>query len=99
LKWALEIIQCPFLFGDPIYPLLHDTAALLAWTIINDHVFLDGNKRTAMATIKIMALSNGYPFSAGDDEIIDVAHKIRDYRFSGFTTEQLASWISGCMHV
>lgn len=56
LQWALDMIICPFLFGENLYPKLSDKAALLAWTIINDHVFYDGNKRTGMATIKIMVL-------------------------------------------
>jgi death-on-curing protein len=94
LMWALETIQCPLLFGIPMYPLLSDKASLLAWTIINDHVFLDGNKRTGMATIKILVLSNGHIFSASDKEIEDMAHKIHGYRKSGLTKESLSAWIS-----
>lgn len=94
LKWALEIIQCPFLFGEPIFPLLPDKASLLAWTIINDHVFYDGCKRTGMAIIRIMVLSNKFPFTATNEEIIDMAYKIYYYRKSGVTKEKLSTWIN-----
>lgn len=97
LEWVLKIIHYPFIFAEPVYPRLCDKASLLAWTIINDHVFYDGNKRTGMATIRIMALSNECPFTATDDGIIDMAKGIRDYRMSGITKEVLSDWINNKM--
>lgn len=95
LQWALDRIQCPLLFGVDLYPELPDKAALLAWTIINDHVFYDGNKRTDMATIKIMVLKNGFQFNANDEEITEMARAITNYRESGITNDRLSIWIDG----
>jgi len=93
LKWALEIIQHPFVFGHNLYPSLSEKAALLCWTIINDHTFVDGNKRTGMAMMRIMILRNGCKFNFTDDEIMQMARKIAGYRTSGITKEVLSVWI------
>ena len=50
LLWVLDAIQHP-LFGEDLYPTISQKAAVLAWTIINGHVFIDGNKRTGMWAI------------------------------------------------
>lgn len=93
LEWALDIIQCPFIFGENPYPRLSDKAALLSWTIINNHVFYDGNKRTGMATIRILILNNGYQFNATNDEITQMARCIANYRESKITKTDLSTWI------
>jgi death on curing protein len=93
LKWALEIIQHPFIFRKNLYPSLPDKAALLCWTIINDHVFFDGNKRTGMAMMRIMILRNNCQINFSDDEITQMARDITGYRTSGVTREILSVWI------
>ena len=93
LEWVLDSIQNPLIFGLNPYPNLSDKAALLAWTIINDHVFYDGNKRTGMATMKILILSNGCQFSASDSEIIQIARDIANYRNSKTNKFILAQWV------
>lgn len=45
LRWVLEIIRYPPFSGGP-YQTISEKAAVLAWTIIRSHVFIDGNKRT-----------------------------------------------------
>lgn len=93
LTWALDCIQSPFLFGNNIYPTLSDKTALLTWTIINDHVFFDGNKRTGMALIRIIHIDNNILFSAVDHELVETARDIINYRASGFTKQRLSQWI------
>ncbi|MCW5874139.1 MAG: Fic family protein [Anaerolineales bacterium] len=53
LLWVLEAIQGQTVFGSDSYAALSDKASLIAWTIINDHVFNDGNKRTGMLCMAI----------------------------------------------
>jgi death-on-curing protein len=93
LEWALGTIQCPILYGVNTCPKFSDKTALVAWTIINDHVFYDGNKRTGMAVIRIMHLDNNIQFYATDNEFIETARKVMDYRESGFTKDVLSKWI------
>ena len=97
LKWALEVIRCPSLFGIDPYPTLPEKASLLAWTIINDHVFNDGNKRTGLATIRITILDNGCEFNISNDEIVAMARDIANYRKTEVTKPFLADWIADCM--
>ena len=55
LDWVLNAIQHP-IFGIDPYPGLISKAALLAWTIINDHIFYDGNKRTGMYVLETLLI-------------------------------------------
>jgi death-on-curing protein len=58
LEFALEEIH-GFVFGQERFPTIFDKAACLGWRIISGHVFIDGNKRTAMmATLAFLDLNN-----------------------------------------
>jgi death-on-curing protein len=89
LEWVLEAIQYP-LFGVNNYPTLAEKAALLAWIIIDSHVFHDGNKRTGMSALDIFVRQNGYQLNASDEEIVEIALRIAgrnsqtDYTFGEF---------------
>jgi death-on-curing protein len=77
LEWVLDAIQYP-LFGIDLYPTLADKAAILAWTIIDGHVFYDGCKRTGVSALEIFVRLNGYALEATSEELIDVALRIAD---------------------
>lgn len=51
LEYALEAVDAVS-FGQELYPSLSDKAALLAFKIIKNHVFHDGNKRTAITVCR-----------------------------------------------
>lgn len=56
-------------FGDhDLYPSLYDKAAALFEAICNYHVFVDGNKRTAIAVLEYFLNRNGYSLDATKDE-------------------------------
>ena len=62
--------------GDrEMYPTLYEKAAAYAFHIIQDHVFLDGNKRTGMAVMCAFLEQNGFGARASftDDEMVDLA--------------------------
>jgi death-on-curing protein len=94
LKWVLEAIQYP-LFGFDLYPTLAEKAALLAWIIIDDHVFHDGCKRTGMAALEVFILLNGYRLGASGDEIRDVAILVAQSTQIGYTRDDFVSWVRG----
>ena len=57
-------------FGEDAYPSLFMKVAVLFHSIIKNHPFLDGNKRTAFAAAHMMLLRNGYDTTTSDDENI-----------------------------
>ena len=66
----------PFM-GNDLYPSIYDKAAQLCYGIANNHPFTDGNKRTALHSMYVYLISNGYDITATQQEveklIIDVA--------------------------
>jgi death-on-curing protein len=98
LEWVLEAIQHP-LFGQDLYPAISQKAAILAWTIINGHVFLDGNKRTGMSAMMIFLRLNGFLLVASDEVIIEVAIRVATARESNYSQEAFMSWVSKHMEL
>lgn len=47
ITYLLEAVQAE-LFGEPMYPTLADKAAVYCYSIIGNHIFSDGNKRTGL---------------------------------------------------
>ena len=54
--------------GQDLYPSISDKAAALAFSLINNHPFIDGNKRTGHAAMETFLVLNGYEFNAAVDE-------------------------------
>jgi death on curing protein len=63
--------------GEELYPDLSTKAAALGHSLIQNHPFVDGNKRVGHAAMEVFLLLNGYEIDASVDEqekiIIDVA--------------------------
>jgi death-on-curing family protein len=65
--------------GRPIYSLnaYVDKAATLGFSLINNHPFIDGNKRIGHAAMEVFLILNGYEIEAEVDEqeriILEVA--------------------------
>ncbi len=54
--------------GTELYPTLVDKAAALAYSIVNNHPFVDGNKRVGHAAMEIFLVLNGHELQATIDE-------------------------------
>ncbi len=69
---------------------LFEAAALLCIAIAQGHLFLDGNKRTALITTHNFLLLNGYQFFTeplvASDMMVDIAQK-------KVSSEELTSWL------
>src|SRR5438128_2116394 len=64
-----SIIEPQMMFGGvELYPTLADKAATLAYLLVNNHPFVDGNKRTGHAAMETFLVANGYELIAGVDE-------------------------------
>jgi death-on-curing protein len=54
--------------GQDLYPALTDKAAAMAFSIIQNHPFIDGNKRVGHAGLETFFVLNGYELVASVDE-------------------------------
>ncbi len=55
--------------GRDLYPDLFHKAAALMESVISNHPFLDGNKRTSIASAGLFCLRNGFRLMCGQQEI------------------------------
>lgn len=54
--------------GQPLYPTLAEKAAALCYALIQNHPFIDGNKRIAHAAMETFLILNGFQIEALVDE-------------------------------
>lgn len=54
--------------GKDLYPTLVDKAVALGYSLINNHPFVDGNKRIGHAAMEIFLVLNGFEIKASVDE-------------------------------
>src|SRR5438445_13384211 len=54
--------------GQELYPSLAEKAAALDFSLIQNHPFVDGNKRIGQASMEAMLLYNGHEIAATVDE-------------------------------
>lgn len=54
--------------GIDLYPTITEKASALGFSLIMNHPFLDGNKRTGHAAMEIFLVLNGYEINAPVDE-------------------------------
>jgi len=76
--------------GADLHPTLVDKAAALAFSLVANHPFVDGNKRIGHAAMEVFLVLNGYEIEASVDEqerlMLDVAS-------GSITREHLADWL------
>ncbi|HZP83492.1 MAG TPA: type II toxin-antitoxin system death-on-curing family toxin [Chthonomonadaceae bacterium] len=46
--------------GQELYPTLHEKAAAIAFSIVMNHPFIDGNKRAGHGAVELLLRLNGY---------------------------------------
>ena len=57
--------------GEDLYPNLCDKAAALMESLIQNHPFVDGNKRTGLAAAGILLERNGLRLTADNDQVFE----------------------------
>ena len=76
--------------GKELYVTIFDKAASLLHSVLLNHAFVDGNKRTAMvATITFLEL-NGYFLEVSQKELVHFALKVENKKIS---IEKIANWL------
>lgn len=54
--------------GEELYPTVVEKAAALGFTLVQNHPFIDGNKRVGHAALETFLVLNGLEIEAGTDE-------------------------------
>lgn len=62
--------------NNDLYPDLFDKAASLMQSLIKNHPFTDGNKRTAITSASIFLLRNNYSIKASNKELERFTRKV-----------------------
>ncbi len=76
--------------GRDLYPNLGLKAAALVHSLLLNHVFSDGNKRTATISMIEFLILNGKEFKATNEELVNFALWVENKKP---TIEQIAKWI------
>lgn len=58
--------------GEELYPTIVEKASALGFSLIQNHPFVDGNKRAGHAAMESFLMLNGYEISASVDEQVKV---------------------------
>ncbi len=77
-------------FGQDYYPTLADKAAALAFSLIKNHAFVDGNKRTGIMSAIVFLARNGFDIRADVDESEAVILGVAD---GSIGREAFVTWI------
>jgi death-on-curing protein len=75
--------------GEDLYPDLWLKTAALAESLIGNHPFLDGNKRTGVASAGLFLVRNGFRLTATNEELEALAVEVAEKQMS---LEDLARW-------
>jgi death-on-curing protein len=78
------------MFGADLYPDLPSKAAALVHSIMHNHPFSDGNKRTAVVALDLMLTLNGATLHASNQQVYDMAMAVA----SGMPREELIAWVA-----
>jgi len=77
--------------GNELYPSLAEKAAALGFSLIQNHPFADGNKRTGHAVMESFLTLNGYEINASTDEQVEVILSLASSKLSH---DEFAKWLS-----
>jgi death-on-curing protein len=78
--------------GDDLYPTIADKAGALGHSLIQNHPFLDGNKRVGHAAIEVFLVLNGYEINAPVDEQEHIVLKVAS---GGMSRAEFGEWLKG----
>ena len=85
-------VNTPFqtFMGNDLYPSIYDKSAQLCYGIVKNHPFTDGNKRTALHSMYVYLIINGFDITASQQEIENL---IINVAAGNMTNVELAQWL------
>lgn len=81
--------------GEYLYPTLAEKSAALAFSMIRNHPFIDGNKRTGHAAMEVFFILNGYELWASVDDAEEIILRVASGKMG---RERFAEWIEAHLH-
>ena len=91
LRSAVARPQMSIAFQDA-YKTIFDKAAALFHSIINNHPFLDGNKRTSLFSAILFLEYNGWKIELKRKAAVKFTRKAHN---EDYTVEQISKWLKG----
>ncbi|MEM1214736.1 MAG: type II toxin-antitoxin system death-on-curing family toxin [Bacteroidota bacterium] len=85
LEYIVEIVKNK-IFDNEIYPSVSDKAAIYMFSIISNHVFQDGNKRTGLEAGLLFLKLNGYTLA---EQLSSIKHDGQIIPEEGLTTREI----------
>lgn len=76
--------------GQDLYPDLFIKTAVLGHSLINNHAFIDGNKRVGFEAMRLMPRFNGFDIHASVDEKFQFTLNIAEKKL---TEQDIAQWL------
>ena len=76
--------------GQDIYKTIQAKAARLGFSLINNHLFVDGNKRIGILSMLVFLEMNGIEIICTDEELIKLGLGVTD---SSVSYKDLLNWI------
>lgn len=81
--------------GEDLYPDLAAKAAALMHSLVMNHPFVDGNKRTGAVAAELFLEVNGFSLDVTDDELVEITMAVARGEVSA---EALGIWIRQRSH-
>ena len=91
LESALAQPQVTF-DGNDLYPTITDKAAALGFSLIQNHPFVDGNKRAGHASMEVFLVLNGFEISASTEEQEQIVLSVAS---GALNQVSLMAWLRG----
>lgn len=79
------------LFGQEAYPTLIEKAAALLHSLAHDHLFVDGNKRTAQSAVTRFLKGNGVAINWEEKDAYDLILEVAKGRLD---VPEIAQWLN-----
>jgi death-on-curing protein len=77
--------------GNELYPSLAEKAAALGFSLIQNHPFADGNKRTGHAAMESFLAVNGHEISASTEEQVEIILSVASGKLN---RQKFTEWLS-----
>lgn len=84
-----EAVQAE-MFGEPLYPEIHQKAGVCLFNIISNHIFQDGNKRTGLEAALVFLQLNGYDLIVDDNLLTNFILAVAS---AEYTLEDVQEWL------
>lgn len=78
--------------GQPLYPTLFAQAAALLDSVVNNHPFVDGNKRVGITAAGLFLRQNDHRLTATNEELAAFTLRVAGHRIE---LAEISAWLQG----